>query len=70
MALTRKKYRKMRIKFEEKMNLSNQLFKEEQDAAETARRLALENEFVKVSMKSRMQLLIGLIANYSTSSWM
>jgi hypothetical protein len=47
MASIRKKYRKMRIKFEEKMSLSNQLFKEEQDSAETARRLALENEFVR-----------------------
>jgi hypothetical protein len=42
----KKKYRKMRLTFEEKMNSSNILYKNEQQAAETARRLALENECV------------------------
>ena len=40
----RKKYRKMRIKFDEKMRQSNELFVEEQLAVETAKRLAQENE--------------------------
>lgn len=42
----RKKYRKMRLKFDQKMNQSNVWYKQEQEAAETARRLALENELV------------------------
>lgn len=45
----RKKYRKMRIKFEDVMGQSNILFKNEQSAAETARRIALENEWVPKS---------------------
>lgn len=40
----RKKFRKMKLKFEQKMNQSNILYKQEQEAAETARRLAIENE--------------------------
>jgi hypothetical protein len=42
----RKKYRKMRIKFDEKMRESNALVLAEKQAEETARRLAIENEFV------------------------
>ena len=42
----RKKYRKMRIKFDEKMRQSNIRVEEEQLAEETARRLAIENEYV------------------------
>jgi hypothetical protein len=34
----------MRIKFEHKMNESNTLFKDEEAAKLTARRLAIENE--------------------------
>lgn len=40
----RKKYRKMRLKFEEVMKESNDLYVEEQLAVETAKRLAQENE--------------------------
>jgi hypothetical protein len=36
----------MRLDFDQKMNLSNLLYKQEQEAAETARRLGLENEYV------------------------
>jgi hypothetical protein len=36
----------MKLKFDQKMNQSNMLFKQEQDAVETARRLAIENELV------------------------
>jgi hypothetical protein len=42
----RKKYRKMRMKFDDKMRESNAFFVDEQLAEETARRLAIENEFV------------------------
>jgi hypothetical protein len=45
----RKKFRKMKFKFEQKMNQSNVWYKQEQEAAETARRLAVENEFVPMS---------------------
>src|SRR2546426_65693 len=44
--LNRKKYRKMRIKFDEQMKLSNDLFTMEHNAKETARRLAQQNEYV------------------------
>lgn len=44
----RKKYRKMRIKFDEVMRQNNSLFMEEQLADETAKRLAQENELVKL----------------------
>ncbi|ESZ96474.1 hypothetical protein SBOR_3096 [Sclerotinia borealis F-4128] len=40
----RKKYRKMRIKFDEAMRRSNSLFMEEQLAGETAKKLAQEND--------------------------
>ncbi|KAF7861544.1 hypothetical protein EAF04_008106 [Stromatinia cepivora] len=40
----RKKYRKMRIKFDEAMRQSNSLFMEEQLADETAKRLARDND--------------------------
>lgn len=46
----RKKFRKMKFKFEQKMNQSNIWYKQEQEAAETARRLAVENESVSVSL--------------------
>jgi hypothetical protein len=36
----------MKFKFEQKMNQSNIWYKQEQEAAETARRLAVENELV------------------------
>ena len=45
----RKKFRKMKFKFEQKMNQSNVWYKQEQEAAETARRLAAENELVSMS---------------------
>jgi len=44
MSSIRKKYRKMRIKFDEKMRQSNVWYMEEQAATETARRLAQQNE--------------------------
>ncbi|KZF19585.1 hypothetical protein L228DRAFT_263459 [Xylona heveae TC161] len=40
----RKKYRKMKLQFEEKMKESNALFKEEQKATELARRLQEQND--------------------------
>jgi hypothetical protein len=46
----RKKFRKMKFKFEQKMNQSNVWYKQEQEAAETARRLAVENESVPTSL--------------------
>ncbi len=46
----RKKFRKMKLKFEQKMNQSNIWYKQEQEAAETARRLAMENESVVASL--------------------
>lgn len=45
---TRKKYRKMKLQFEQKMRESDQLFKEEQQAIEETRMLAHENEYVDV----------------------
>jgi len=42
---SRKKYRKMRMKFDEVMRQSDELYVEEQLAIETAKRLAQENEF-------------------------
>lgn len=50
----RKKYRKMKIKFEETMNLNNQLFREVYEAEETAERLKLENEFVQAPYQNAM----------------
>jgi len=47
MSAIRKKYRKMRIKFDEKMRQSNERYMEEQLAMETARRLAQENELAR-----------------------
>ena len=44
MPLIRKKYRKMRFKFDEIMRQSNELCLLEQQAEETAKRLARENE--------------------------
>lgn len=58
MSSIRKKYRKMRVKFDEIMRLSNEICINEQHAAATARRLAQENE----SAVSR-PLVIGDIAN-------
>ena len=43
---SRKKFRKMKYKFEQKMRESDQLFREEQRAHDTSRRLAEENEYV------------------------
>ena len=43
----RRKYRKIMVKFEEKMRESNTLFKEEQRILDISRRLAEQNEFVK-----------------------
>ncbi|KAL3424233.1 hypothetical protein PVAG01_03514 [Phlyctema vagabunda] len=40
----KKKYRKMRVHFDEKMRLSNDYYTEEQKATDTARRLAQEND--------------------------
>jgi hypothetical protein len=44
MGVNRKKYRKMRIKFDEVMRDSNENYMKEQRAIETGRRLARENE--------------------------
>jgi hypothetical protein len=44
MSTIRKKYRKIRVKFDEIMRESNALFVEEQKADQTAKRLAQENE--------------------------
>ena len=44
MPLTRKKYRKMRIKFDDAMTKSNEYFNQERKAAETAKRLKQYNE--------------------------
>jgi hypothetical protein len=40
----KKKYRKMRIGFEEKMHQGEDIFKEEAKAAATVKRIAVENE--------------------------
>lgn len=45
----RKKFRKMKIKFDHMMNESNELYMEEQRAIQTAKRLALENELAYLS---------------------
>lgn len=42
----KKKYRKMRNAFEKVMSKSNELFRQEQEATETARRLTLENDAI------------------------
>jgi len=44
MAAPRKKYRKMRIKFDEAMRMSNELYTQEQNAKNTAKRLREQNE--------------------------
>jgi hypothetical protein len=41
---TRRKYRKIMVKFEEKMRESNTLFKEEQRILDISRRLSEQNE--------------------------
>jgi len=46
MSSNRKKYRKMRMKFDEKMRESNTFFVKEQLAEKTAARIAIQNEFV------------------------
>jgi len=46
----------MRLDFDQKMNLSNLLYKQEQEAAETARRLGLENEYACHFARSYVQL--------------
>lgn len=52
MSDNRKKYRKMRIKFDEAMRESNSLFLEEQVGNETVMRLMQENELVKFCVYS------------------
>jgi len=49
MPLTRKKYRKMRIKFDDAMTKSNEYFNQERKAAETAKRLKQYNEWATSS---------------------
>jgi len=44
MSTIRKKYRKMRIKFDDAMSKSNDFFKQERHALETAKRLKQQNE--------------------------
>ncbi len=44
MPLTRKKYRKMRLQFDDAMTKSNEYFNQERKAAETAKRLKQYNE--------------------------
>jgi hypothetical protein len=44
MSSIRKKYRKMKFKFDEAMKLSNELYTQEQNAENTAKRIAHENE--------------------------
>ncbi len=41
----RKKFRKLKVKFDEAMRQSNEYFVNEQRGIETAKRIALENEF-------------------------
>jgi hypothetical protein len=60
----RKKYRKMRIKFEEKMRDSNVWFVEEQLAVETARRLAEENELAPRSNMDDVELTLRFSVVY------
>lgn len=43
---SRKKYRKMRVRFDERMRESNTLFREEHKAIALARRLQEQNEYV------------------------
>jgi hypothetical protein len=61
----RKKFRKMKFKFEQKMNQSNIWYKQEQEAAETARRLAVENESVAVSLGQGYKADESSTANFS-----
>lgn len=42
----KKKYRKMRIVFEQKMHDGEDIFRQEAKAAATVKRLAVENEYV------------------------
>lgn len=42
----KKKYRKMRIVFDQKMHKCEELHKQEAKAASTVKRLAIENEYV------------------------
>jgi hypothetical protein len=42
----KKKYRKMRIDFEQKMHVGEEIFKQEAQASELLKRLAQENEYV------------------------
>jgi hypothetical protein len=60
----RKKFRKMKFKFEQKMNQSNFWYKQEQEAAETARRLAVENELVPVSRDQEFKADENPTANF------
>lgn len=42
----KKKYRKMRISFEQRMQVGEEIFKQEAKAAATVKRIAVENEYV------------------------
>jgi len=54
----------MKLKFEQKMNQSNIWYKQEQEAAETARRLAMENESVPASLGQGNKADESPIANF------
>lgn len=68
MSSIRKKYRKMRMKFDEKMRESNSIVTAEALAEETAKRLAIENEFVPLPHPLHRQQTNCLPAVCSTSS--
>lgn len=66
----RRKYRKMRIAFERKMRESDELFKSEQKALATIKRLNEENEYVmKLNLTSRAILTDGPIVSYASFCW-
>lgn len=63
----RKKYRKMKHTFEEKMRESNSLFREEQKAMELARRLQEQNEWVTLFTIIQKSAFANVsTVNYST----
>ncbi|KAJ3493909.1 hypothetical protein NLG97_g4422 [Lecanicillium saksenae] len=65
----KKKYRKMRIVFDEKMATGEELHRKEAKTAQTVKRLAVENEYVTDLMTSNGQQLTrhALLADFSTS---
>lgn len=66
----KKKYRKMRIVFDRKMQSGEELHKQEAKTATTVKRLAVENEYVTASSLSVDALLTqpSLVASSISSS--